>query len=82
MGLICCSHDTNNNDYYNYDKKFKKCIKCDDNYDVKKNCVRTHCRYHRPNINDICIDCKRNVKLTGKNCYHIQKITFYDRLFN
>lgn len=86
MGSICCKYDRNyyRHNYrhnYNYEKIYKKCTKCGDNYDMEKNMTRTHCRYHRPNINNICIDCNCDLNYTSKNCYHIRKITFYDKLF-
>lgn len=85
MGLFCCKYDGYDEYYkynYNNDKKFKKCMKCHDDYNIKKNITRTHCRFHRPNINNICIDCKQNLNYTNKNCYHIHKITWYERLFD
>ena len=79
MGLICFKELEEHE--YNYKENFKKCIKCGDKYNIKKNSMRFHCRHHRPDINNICIDCNKNLNINSSNCFHVPKITLYNKLF-
>ena len=55
MGNLCI-RDDGHCKYQNYIHKKYKCIKCKDMYTLYKNNNRLHCRMHRTNVNNICID--------------------------
>ena len=76
MGNLCIVSD--DRDYEDYIHKRYRCIKCGDNYTLCKNNNRLHCRFHRVNKNNVCIDCGLYIN-NGKisNCRHVKKTNWF-----
>lgn len=81
MGNLCISDDSDRA-YQDYLYKKHKCFKCKDMFTLHKNNNRLHCRIHRVNINNICIDCGVYIyKNKHMNCHHVKEKKWHYFLF-